>query len=65
MRLNRAPLLACFAVALTLAFQLTVAKAQPDTLKQIVPGAWLPLQVHDTWREITEHKPAGALKNGE
>jgi glyoxylase-like metal-dependent hydrolase (beta-lactamase superfamily II) len=27
-------------VALTLAFQLTVAKAQPDTLKQIVPGVW-------------------------
>jgi cyclase len=40
MRLNRAQLLACFVVALALAFQLTVARAQPDTLKQIAPGVW-------------------------
>jgi cyclase len=40
MRLNRTHLFACFTVALTLAFQLTIAKAQPDTLKQIAPGVW-------------------------
>jgi len=39
MRLDRAWLLAGFGAALVVAF-LTIAQAQPDTLKQIVPGVW-------------------------
>ena len=36
----------------------------PESVKNWT-GQGLAVQVHDTWRDITGHKPAGALKNGQ
>jgi hypothetical protein len=36
----------------------------PESVKNWT-GGFLPMQVYDTWREITGHKPAGAIKNGQ
>ena len=58
-------------VGITIEEIVTIEKGRATTTTVKLPksvknwtGGFLPMQVHDTWREITEHKPAGAIKNG-